>query len=181
MKEVCSTEVDRMFSTGEQVVYPNQGLARVEGIREIESGSGLTRFYVLRLEPSGSTVMVPVETARAVGLRSPIAAAVCERLLEVLAAPFAVPPAHWKDRQREYHEQTRRGDIFALAEVLKALTCLDARRPLPYSEKRLLERTRSLVVGEVAIASRRSEAEAEAVVDGALSTALPFTRTPRAA
>lgn len=159
------------FSIGERVVYPNQGIARVEEIREIETGDGPTSFYVLRLEPAESVVMVPVENAREVGLRPPIDGAECRRLLKLLAASFAAPAANWKDRRKAFLEKTCTGDIFSLAEVLKQLTYLDARRTLPYGEQRLLERARSLVISEVALAGRTTEAEAESTVDAALETA----------
>jgi CarD family transcriptional regulator len=162
-----------VFNIGEQVVYPNQGIARVEAIRSIETADGPTRFYVLRLAAGGSVVMVPVDGARAVGVRPPIGKAECGRLLELLAAPFAAPATQWKDRQKELVEQTRTGDIFTQADVLKKLTYLDSLKPLPYSEKRMLERARLLVIGEFALAARRTHAEAEAVVDHALATARP--------
>jgi RNA polymerase-interacting CarD/CdnL/TRCF family regulator len=108
--------------------------------------------------------MVPVDNAREVGLRVPIGGADCQRLLELLAAPFEAPPAHWKGRQRESLEKTRTGDIFALADVLKKLTFLDSRKPLPYAEKRRLERARLLVIGELAHACRKTEVEAESAV-----------------
>jgi len=161
-------------------VYPNQGIARVDEIRVIETSNGPTRFYVMRLEPAGSTLMVPVDNARQVGLRAPIGAADCARLLELLAAPFAAPAPHWKDRQADHREKTRTGDVFTLADVLQKLTYLDARRPLPFGEKRTLERARSLVISEIALAGRMTEAEAEAAVDAALATARPHAEPDHA-
>jgi CarD family transcriptional regulator len=162
-----------VFNIGDLVVYPNQGIAHVDEIRVIEAGNGPARFYVLRLEEGGSVVMVPVDNAREVGLRPPIGGAECKRLLTLLAAPFEVPPTHWKDRRKAFFEKTRTGDIFTLADVLKKLTYMDSRKPLPYGEKRILERARSLVIGEVALAGRKTAAESESAVDGALARARP--------
>jgi CarD family transcriptional regulator len=114
-----------VFNIGDLVVYPNQGIAHVDEIRVIEAGNGPARFYVLRLEEGGSVVMVPVDNAREVGLRPPIGGAECKRLLTLLAAPFEVPPTHWKDRRKAFFEKTRTGDIFTLADVLKKLTYMD--------------------------------------------------------
>ena len=160
-----------MYSIGERVVYSSQGVARVEEIRAIESGHGRVPFYVMRLVATGSVLMVPVDTAAANGLRRPIGLETCERLLEFLASEFVVPPAAWNDRRKEFVEQTRAGDLFEIADMLKKLTHLASIRPLGFADKRMLERGRLLVIAEVAIASRRTEAEAEALMDGALATA----------
>jgi RNA polymerase-interacting CarD/CdnL/TRCF family regulator len=160
-----------VYSIGERVVYPNQGIARVEEIRAIESGHGRTPFYVTRLEATGAIVMVPVDTAGAVGVRLPIGVETCKRLVGFLAAAFAVPPANWKQRRKEFVDQTRAGDAFAVADVLKKLTYLDSVKPLGFADKRMLERGRLLTIAEVAIASGRTEAEAEAIIDRALAAA----------
>jgi CarD family transcriptional regulator len=174
-----SVEVDMEFNIGDVVVYPNQGIARVDEIRMIEAGHGPIRFYVLRLDEAGTVVQVPVDNACQVGLRLPIGEAECARLVALLAAPFDVPPALWKDRQKELHEMTRTGDPFATADLLKKLTYLDAKKPLAFGEKRMLERARSLIIAEIALARGKPAADAESMVDHALAAASP--RTARAA
>lgn len=159
------------FSIGQRVVYPSQGVARVEEIRVLESGGKATSFYVLRIETPESTVMVPVENASGVGLRPPIGRAECERLLTCLAERFDDPPANFKDRQQEFHQKTKTGDVFTLADILKKLTYLHTRKPLADADRRMLERTRALLIGEIAVATRRTTADAESALDVALKTA----------
>jgi CarD family transcriptional regulator len=159
------------FSIGQCVVYPTQGVARVEEIRMIQTADGVASFYILRIETPNSVVMVPVANARGVGVRLPIGRAECERLLECLAAGFDDPPANFKDRKQEFLEKARSGDVFVLADVLKKLTYLNSRKPLSEIDKRMLERARTVLIGEVAVASRRTAAAAECAVDAALATA----------
>ena len=159
------------YRIGEKVMYPYQGIARVEEIRVIESGNGPAPFYVMRLEATGSSVMVPVDAAGAVGLRLPIGEDACKRLVGFLAAAFESPTTNWKARRKEFVDKTRAGDAFDVADVLKKLTFLDSIRPLGFADKRMLERARLIVIAEVAIASVRTEAEAKSVVDQALATA----------
>jgi CarD family transcriptional regulator len=165
------TEEVVTYCIGEKVVYPYQGIASVEEIRLIECGNGPAPFYVMRIEATGSVVMVPVDGAGAIGLRPPIGNKACERLVRFLAAEFVAPTTKWKDRRKEFVEKTHAGDVFDLADVLKKLTYLDSIRSLGFADKRMLERARQLVIAEVAIASPRSETEAETVVDKALATA----------
>lgn len=152
-------------------MYPNQGVVRVEGIRVIESGAADVRFYVLRVEATGSVIMVPVETAASLGVRPPIGATDCERLLALLAAAFSPPSTNWKERNRQFAERTRLGDLFEIADVVKQLAYLDANRSLGFADKRLLERGRALIVCEAALAGRRTEAETADLVDRAVASA----------
>jgi CarD family transcriptional regulator len=159
------------FKVGEKVVYPNHGIGIVEEIATREMGSAPSKFYMLRLKATDSVVMVPVANADEVGLRPPIKTKECERLLALLAENFASPPADWKDRYKEFLEKMRTGDVFTVAEVLKNLTYLALRKPLSFREKRMLERARFLVISEIALVMRKSDADIEPRVDEALANA----------
>lgn len=152
-------------------MYPNLGPVRVEEIRDVESGSGLFPFYVMRLEADGNVAMVPIDRVAAVGLRPPIGRQECDRLVACLAAEFTLPTTTWKARRQRFVERTRAGDVFEIAEVLKQLAYLDSTRTLGFADKRMFERSRLFVIAEVAIASRRTEADATTVVDVALALA----------
>ena len=159
------------FKVGEKVVYPNHGIGIIEDLAIRDLGTGPSRFYMLRLKATDSVVMVPVDNADEVGLRPPIKAKDCERLLALLAENFAAPPADWKDRYKEFLEKMRTGDVFTVAEVLKTLTYLSNRKPLSFREKRMLERARFLVISEVAMVCRKNEPVVEEMVDTALEKA----------
>jgi len=174
------------FKVGEKVVYPNHGIGIVEEIATRETGPASSRFYMLRLKATDSVVMVPIDNAMGVGLRPPIKAKDCERLLSLLSENFAAPPADWKDRYKEFLEKMRTGDVFTVAEVLKTLTFLSQRKPLSFREKRMLERARFLVVSELAIVMRKADKDIEPVVDDALANACSkhtrgVSASPRAA
>jgi CarD family transcriptional regulator len=169
------------FKVGEKVVYPNHGIGIIEDVCERELGAETSRFYMLRLKATDSVVMVPVANAMEVGLRSPIKAKDCEKLIKLLSDDFAAPPADWKDRYKEFLEKMRTGDVFTVAEVLKTLTFLSLRKPLSFREKRMLERARFLVVSETALIWRKPEPAVESLVDEALSKACSkHTGGPRA-
>jgi CarD family transcriptional regulator len=65
----------------------------------------------------------------------------------------------------------RTGDVFTVAEVLKNLTYLAIRKPLSFREKRMLERARFLVISEIALVMRKTDADIEPRVDEALTNA----------
>ena len=157
------------FKVGEKVVYPNHGIGVIENIANHEVGGIKNSFYLLRLKSTESTVMVPIANASDIGLRSPIKSGQCEMLLKILSEDFTNPPVDWKDRYKEFFEKMRTGDIFQVAEVLKNLTYISLSKTLSFREKRMLERSRYLVVSELATVCRKSDCAVEAMVDEALS------------
>src|SRR6185437_8706516 len=130
-----------------------------------------------RLAANNSVVLVPVTNASEVGLRSPISSGECDMLFKALADDFSSPANDWKDRFKEFSEKMRTGDIFAVADVLKHLTYLSSLKPLSFREQWILERSRYLVISELAAVCRQPECNIEPRVDQALAQA--WTRHDR--
>ncbi|MDQ5846344.1 MAG: CarD family transcriptional regulator [Acidobacteriota bacterium] len=159
------------FKVGQKVVYPNHGIGTIEQIEQKQIGANSLPFYTLRLAANNSLVLVPVSNATEVGLRSPISSGECEVLFKVLADDFSVPANDWKDRFKEFSEKMRSGDIFEAADVLKHLTYLSHVKPLSFREQRMLERSRYLVISELAAVCRQPECNIEPRVEQALTRA----------
>jgi CarD family transcriptional regulator len=160
-----------VFKVGQKVIYPTHGIAIVEKIESRLVNGERQDFYLLRLQAYDSLVTVPTRNASEIGLRRLMAARQCDKLLEALANDFSQPPSDWKYRFREFSEIMRSGDPFAVAEVLKSLTYLNRHKPLSFREKQMLERARYLIVSELALVRRRSEAAIAPKVDAALNGA----------
>jgi CarD family transcriptional regulator len=159
------------FKVGQKVVYPNHGIGTIEQIEKKQIGATLLPFYSLRLAANNSLVLVPVPNAAEVGLRAPISSGECEMLFKALADDFAAPANDWKDRFKEFSEKMRTGDIFEVAGVLKHLTYLSNVKPLSFREQRMLERSRYLVISELAAVCRQAECQIEPRVEQALAKA----------
>ena len=138
------------FKVGQKVVYPNHGIGTIEQIEQKQIGAVALPFYTLRLAATNSLVLVPVSNAIEVGLRRPISSGECESLFKTLAGDFATPANDWKDRFKDFSDKMRTGNIFEVAEVLKHLSYLSRLKPLSFREQRMLERSRYLVVSELA-------------------------------
>jgi len=159
------------FKVGQKVVYPNHGIGTIEQIEQKQIGATQLPFYTLRLAANNSLVLVPVSNAVEVGLRSPISSGQCDMLFKALADDFISPANDWKDRFKEFSEKMRTGDIFEAADVLKHLTYLSHLKPLSFREQRMLERSRYLVVSELAAVCRQPECNIEPRVDEAIGKA----------
>jgi CarD family transcriptional regulator len=159
------------FKVGQKVVYPNHGIGTIEQIEQKQIGTNSLPFYTLRLAATNSVVLVPVANASEVGLRSPITSSECEMLVKHLSDDFANASHDWKDRFKEFSEKMRTGDIFSVADVLKGLTYLSHLKPLSFREQRMLERSRYLVISELAAVCRQPVCNVEGRVEEALAKA----------
>ncbi|MDQ4123941.1 MAG: CarD family transcriptional regulator [Acidobacteriota bacterium] len=159
------------FKVGQKVVYPNHGVGVIETIEQKQIGAAQLSFYALRLYFNNSLILVPVQNADEVGLRTPISVNDCDRLLNYLSEDFSKISCDWKTRFREFSEKVKSGEVFEVADVLKKLTYLSRLKPLSFREQRLYEKSHYLIVSELAAVCRKKECEIEPRVEKALDDA----------
>lgn len=159
------------FQIGERVVYPNHGVAVIENISSRAFGSQFERFYLLRINASRMTVMVPFSHVSDVGLRKVTKATEITKVLTFLATGKPKHCQDWKDRFKENSDKMRFGSLLETAEVLKCLLILQTGKTLSFREKKMLDRARHLLVSEVATARTTSELMAEEILNDSLRKA----------
>lgn len=160
-----------IFKIGQKVSYPNHGVCAIEGVESKKISGSSVDFYTLRLLAFNSIILVPTENAESIGVRPVISSGQCRKVLEFLAEDFAEVEPDWKIRIRDYAERVQSGDIYEAAAVLKKLTFLTQLKPLSFREQRLLEKTKLLVVSEIAAACHKTESDIEVKTDKLLTEA----------
>ena len=142
-----------MFAPEKLVVYPAQGVGRIERIDHKDIGGVACEFYIVRIRANNITLMVPVHNAVNVGLRPLIARAEASRILETLRSDrerTVFTGQNWNRRFREYSERLKSPDLSVVADVLRELLLIGRTKELSFGERRLLEQAMSLVGGELA-------------------------------
>ena len=76
---------------------------------------------------------------------------------------------NWSRRFKANSEKLRSGDIQLVADVVRNLSIRDRQKGLSTGEKRMLNRARQILAGEIAVALKLEAEEAEAVLEEALS------------
>ena len=165
------------FKVGDKVVYPNHGVGVIEDVKQRAIGDIESRFYCLRILSTDSTVMVPVDNIKTVGLRKVLTKREVTRVVKVLKEGDVTTYDDWKGRFQANSEKMRTGDIKAVAEVLKSLTMLNEVKPLSYRERKMLDRARFLLTSELAEASGKTEEAVESQIDDALEGSLKEIRS----
>ncbi|MCK9240385.1 CarD family transcriptional regulator [Desulfocurvus sp.] len=148
------------FAIDDLVVYPAQGVGKVERIETQEIGGVRAEFYIVRILSNNVTLMVPVLNALNVGLR-----AVCSRKkaqsilksLEDRAGFTGYSGQNWNRRYREYSEKLKSQDLADVAYVLKELLLIGKDKELSFGEHRLLEQAMGLLTLELAHALGRDQ------------------------
>ena len=158
------------YRIGDRVVYPARGVAEIGEIVEKEIAGTVEIFYVLTLLDGASTILVPVQRAAELGIRGIIGHQEVARIFELLR--MHGKPAEresWSRRQRAFLQKIHSNNVFDVAEVFRELSDLGRYKALSFSERRLLETTRRLLVGELAIAKGIPREQMERQVDRLVS------------
>ncbi|WP_029894548.1 CarD family transcriptional regulator [Desulfohalovibrio reitneri] len=144
-----------MFNVNELVVYPAQGVGKVERVESQEIGGATADFYIVRILANNVTLMVPVANAANVGLRALSSQDEGQRILSILQdrSDFTgYTGQNWNRRYREYSEKLKSGDLADVAYVLKELLLIGRDKELSFGERRLLEQAMGLVTTELSFA-----------------------------
>jgi CarD family transcriptional regulator len=150
------------YKKGDKAVYPAHGVGEVIDIQIRSLGGTERSFYVLSILENGMKVMVPVETAAQAGLRPVMTRKDAKKVMEVLAADeVAVKTQPWNRRYREYMEKIKTGSVFEIAEVLRDLQRLKGDKELSFGERKMLDTARTLLVKEIAVATKSNEGKIE--------------------
>ena len=157
------------FSIGDKVVYPNHGVGIIEQISSRTIGSQVEKFYLLKIKASSLKVMVPFHSVESVGLRRIVRNGEVQKIIEFLSDGKCENSADWKDRFKENSDKMRTGSLLDVAIVLKGLLLLAQDKPLSFREKKMLERTRYLLVSELAMSRNVEESVIEDLLDRALT------------
>ena len=121
---------------------------------------------------SDTTVLVPVDNVGDVGLRRAIGDHEVKKLFTLLGNGKIENHLNWKGRFKDNSDKMRTGSIYDVVDVLKSLNHLSQSKNLSFREKRMLDRSRFLVVSEMAEVMKESDEAVEERVEKALERCL---------
>lgn len=142
-----------MPPVGQVLVHPSHGTATVTGHEDRDVAGEARRYVVLQLSVGDLTLKVPEENLPKVGVRDPMTKKQAREILQMLSeAPNEKggnANGGWARRFKANTELARTGDPEDLATVVRNIHA----RPEPSTaEKRLLDKSRALLVAELAAA-----------------------------
>lgn len=162
---------ESVFQIGDKVVYPNHGVGIIEQISSRTIGATVMRFYELKIKASSLKVTIPCSNAGTVGLRRVVKNGEIAKIFDFLGDGNCDNNADWKERYKDNSDKMRTGSLMECAIVMKSLLLLHTTKPLSFREKKMLDRSRYLLVSELAMAKSVPEEAMEEMLTKTLAKA----------
>ncbi|MDR0721837.1 MAG: CarD family transcriptional regulator [Treponema sp.] len=154
-------EVTNLFQIDQKVVYPSQGVGIIISIEDKEFKSVKIPYYVIYLEVSDMTIMVPVDKAEELGIRSIVMEEDAQRALDLISEDFDPIPSDWKLRYQMNLDLLKKGSVMDIASIVRSLYHRSKVKELPILERKLYDSALKLLVDEVAFSLHISKEEVE--------------------
>jgi len=152
------------YKKGQEVVYPLQGVGKVVSIEERPFRATRLLYYIIYLEVSDMTVMVPVDKADELGIRPIVDKREAQKALKLISEDFEPIPADWKLRYQMNLDLLKKGSVLDIATVVRALYHRSKIKELPILERKLYDNALRLLVDEISFSLDKAKDEVEALV-----------------
>ncbi|GMO12454.1 MAG: transcriptional regulator [Treponemataceae bacterium] len=172
----------RTFEIEQKVVYPSQGVGRITDICEKPFRDAMLQYYVIYLEVSDMTIMVPVEKVEELGIRAIVEPEEAQAALDSIGDEFEPITSDWKLRYQMNMDLLRKGTVTDIAAIVRCLYHRSKVKELPILERKLYDSAKKLLEDEVSFALGMTVKEVEKIVHAKLEPAggVPKEKVPYA-
>jgi CarD family transcriptional regulator len=166
------SKVAKKFQVDQRVVYPSQGVGLIKSIEDKVFKDEKIPYYVIYLEVSDMTIMVPVDKALSLGIRAIVSKDEAQGALEFISREYEPITADWKMRYQTNLDLLKRGSITDIATIVHSLYHRSKVKELPILERKLYDTALKLLEDEIASSLRKSKDEAENLIFNRLESAV---------
>jgi len=152
------------FKLHQEVVYPLQGVGQVISIEDRVFKDKKIPYYIIYLEVSDMTVMVPVDKAEELGIRAIVPSSEAKKALVLITEEYEPMPADWKMRYQMNLDLLKKGHVTDIAAVVRTLYHRSKIKELPILERKLFDSALKLMVDEVSFSLKKSKEEVEEII-----------------
>jgi CarD family transcriptional regulator len=152
------------FKLKQKVVYPTQGVGLINSIEEKDFNGEKVPYFVVYLEVTDMTIMVPVSKVEELGIRPIVPAADAQKALEFVGEPFEPNPSDWKLRYQMNLDLLKKGTVMDIATIVRSLYHRSKVKELPIMERKLYESAKKLFEDELASALKKTKDEIETMI-----------------
>jgi CarD family transcriptional regulator len=152
------------YKKGQEIVYPLQGVGQIKSIEERVFRSNKLLYYIIYLEVSDMTIMVPVDKADELGIRPIVDKRQANRALKLISEDYEPVPTDWKARYQNNLDLLKKGSVLDIATVVRALYHRSRIKELPILERKLYDSALKLLVDEISFSLQKEKEEVEELV-----------------
>jgi len=152
------------FALKQWVVYPSQGVGFIEKIEEKMFKGASVPYYVINLDGSDMTVMVPVDKAETLGIRAIVPAKEADRALDFMREDFEPNTNDWKLRYQQNLELLKKGTILDIAAIVRSLYHRSRVKELPIMERKLYDTAYKILEDEISCSLKKSKEDIDKII-----------------
>jgi CarD family transcriptional regulator len=164
MKKSTKSRTTNKIKDKAQVVYPLQGVGQIISIEKRPFKDEKLLYYIIYLEVTDMTIMVPVDKAEELGIRGIVNKKEAEAALTLISEEFEPIPADWKLRYQMNLDLLKQGSIKDIATVVRALYHRSKVKELPILERKLFDSALKLLIDEVSFSLKKEKDEVEELI-----------------
>ncbi|MCL2245406.1 MAG: CarD family transcriptional regulator [Treponema sp.] len=154
----------KTFQVDQKVVYPSQGVGVIKSIIQKKFKDSKIPYYVIYLEVTDMTIMVPVDKAAELGIRPTVSRDEAMKALELISEEYDPIPSDWKMRYQMNLELLKKGSIRDIASIVRSLYHRSKVKELPILERKLYDSALKLLEDEITISLRKSKDEVQNMI-----------------
>jgi len=154
----------KTFQVDQKIVYPSQGVGIIKSIVQKKFKDSKIPYYVIYLEVTDMTIMVPVGKAVELGIRHTVSRDEALKALELISEDYEPIPSDWKMRYQMNLDLLKKGSIRDIACIVRSLYHRSKVKELPILERKLYDSALKLLEDEVSISLRKSKDEVESMI-----------------
>jgi CarD family transcriptional regulator len=152
------------FQVGQRIVYPSQGVGVIVSIVEKYFKSEKVPYYVIYIDVSDMTIMVPVTKAENLGIRAIVSEEEAQRALELIGEDYEPIPSDWKLRYQMNLDLLKKGSVTDIAAIVRSLYHRSKVKELPILERKLYDSALKLLEDEVSFSLQKPKEEVESLI-----------------
>jgi len=154
----------KSFQVDQKVVYPSQGVGVIKSIIQKKFKDSKIPYYVIYLEVTDMTIMVPVDKAIELGIRSTVSRDEAQKALELISEDYEPIPSDWKMRYQMNLDLLKKGSIRDIASIVRSLYHRSKVKELPILERKLYDSAMKLLEDEISISLRKSKEDVQNMI-----------------
>ena len=154
----------KTFQVDQKVVYPSQGVGVIKEIVQKKFKDSKIPYYIIYIEVTDMTIMVPVDKAIELGIRSTVSRDEANKALELISEDYDQIHTDWKMRYQMNLELLKKGSVKDIASIVRSLYHRSKVKELPILERKLYDSALRLLEDEVSISLKKSKDEVQNMI-----------------
>ncbi len=158
------SDINTTFQVNQKVVYPSQGVGKIDEIKERTFKGSVILYYVIYLEVSDMTVMVPVDKCEELGIRAIVSQEEAQQALDMIGEEFEPITSDWKLRYQMNLDLLKKGSVSDIATIVRCLYHRSKVKELPILERKLYDSAKKLLEDEISFALDKPIKEVQSLI-----------------